>query len=65
MIHYPTRAERVKLLRDLGIKVFSLDSIADFGKRMVVDYRGTSYNGTQKAFDAYEKLNLNHFYNPK
>ena len=55
----------MRLLKQLDLKVFSLDSITDLGKRMVVDYRGTSYNGSLKAFEIYEKLNPKHFVDPK
>jgi len=46
MIHYPTRPERVRLLRELGVHAVSLDSVTDDeGARLVEDRRAVGWNG--------------------
>lgn len=56
MLHYPTRATRVEMLKEKGIFAVSMDSIRnDFLERMVVDYEGTSGNGINAAFTELAK----------
>jgi alanine dehydrogenase len=55
MLHYPTRPKRVKLLKDLGIKAISLDSIVnDHNIRLVEDMKAVAWNGLEIAFDTLE-----------
>lgn len=51
MLHYPTRPGRVALLRELGIRGVSLDSITDDrGRRLVENLEAVGWNGVQFAF---------------
>lgn len=51
MLHYPTRPQRVKYMRSLGIEALSLDSIKDDnGKRLVENLRLVAWNGIEAAF---------------
>lgn len=51
MLHYPTRPQRVRLLRSLGIEGLSLDSVKDdTGRRVVENLRAVAWNGTEVAF---------------
>ncbi|MBN1373469.1 MAG: hypothetical protein JW987_16140 [Anaerolineaceae bacterium] len=53
MLHYPTRPQRVSLLRGQGIEAISLDSIKDpFGRRLVENLRAVGWNGIEAAFQA-------------
>ncbi len=55
MLHFPTRPERVHLLRSLGLEAVSLDSIEDDrGQRLVEDAAAVAWNGVEAAFDALE-----------
>lgn len=56
MLHYPTRTSRVKKLKENSIIGISLDSIRnDCLERIVVNYKGTSGNGMQLAFEELSK----------
>lgn len=62
MLHYPTRTSRVKKLEENSIIGISLDSIRnDFLERIVVNYKGTSGNGMQLAFEELSK-SMTNFY---
>lgn len=51
MLHYPTRPQRVALLRELGIHGISLDSLTDdIGRRLVENLHAVGWNGVQAAF---------------
>lgn len=51
MLHYPTRPQRVDLLRSLGIEAISLDSVKDdSGRRLVENLRSVGWNGMEAAF---------------
>lgn len=51
MVHYPTRPERVKHLRTLGIEAISLDSLTDdTGRRLVENLRAVGWNGLEVGF---------------
>lgn len=51
MLHYPTRPQRVALLRSLGIEAISLDSLKDdVGRRLVENLRAVGWNGVEVAF---------------
>jgi alanine dehydrogenase len=55
MVHYPTRPDRVKFLRHLGIEALSLDSIKDdFGRRLVENLRAVAWNGIEVAFEVLQ-----------
>ncbi len=56
MLHYPTRPQRVALLRDLGIKAISMDSIvADSNLRLVENMKAVAWNGLEVAFDVLQR----------
>jgi len=56
MLHYPTRPKRIAILKKLGIKSISLDSIADDNNlRMVENMKAVAWNGIEAAFDWLEK----------
>jgi alanine dehydrogenase len=51
MLHFPTRPQRVELLRELGVHAVSLDSIKDdVGRRLVEQLRTVAWNGVEVAF---------------
>ena len=55
MLHYPTRPKRVALLKELGLKAISLDSIVnDSNLRLVEDMKAVAWNGLEAAFDVLE-----------
>jgi alanine dehydrogenase len=56
MLHFPTRPERVRRLRELGVDAVSLDSLADdAGRRLVEDARSVAWNGLDVAFGELER----------
>lgn len=56
MMHYPTRPRRVQILRELGIKSISMDSIVDdTNTRLVENMRAVAWNGLETAFNYLEK----------
>jgi alanine dehydrogenase len=56
MLHFPTRPERVRCLRRLGVEAVSLDSLADdAGRRLVEDPRAVAWNGLDIAFRVIER----------
>lgn len=57
MFHYPTRPGRVALLRELGVRGISLDSLTDeLGRRLVENLQAVGWNGVQAAFRELAKL---------
>lgn len=57
MLHFPTRPERVKLLRDRQVEAISLDSLKDdSGRRIVENLRAVGWNGMEVAFKVLGKL---------
>ena len=62
MLHYPTRAHRVKVLNEMGIRAVSLDSLRDdFLQRIVFNPKGTSENGMELAFKELAKARKDFF----
>ena len=56
MLHYPTRPQRVALLRELGIEAISLDSIKDdVGRRLVENLRSVAWNGLEVGFQVLHR----------
>ncbi len=56
MLHYPTRPQRVDLLRQRGIKAISMDSIvADNNLRLVENMKAVAWNGLEAAFDILQQ----------
>lgn len=56
MLHLPTRPDRVRALRKLGVEAISIDSITDdSGRRLVMDSRDVAWNGLEAAFEALER----------
>ena len=57
MLHFPTRPQRVELLRSLGLEAVALDSIRDdSGRRLVENLRAVAWNGIEAAFDVLAKI---------
>lgn len=57
MLHFPTRPQRVELLRSLELEAISLDSIKDdTGRRLVENLRAVAWNGIEAAFDLLAQL---------
>jgi alanine dehydrogenase len=51
MLHYPTRPERVRLLRSMNLEAVSLDSITDDnGRRLIENLNAVGWNGMNAAF---------------
>jgi alanine dehydrogenase len=56
MLHYPTRPERVRILKEKKINAISLDSIVDDNHiRLVENMKAVSWNGLEAAFDVLEQ----------
>ncbi len=57
MLHYPTRPQRVALLRELGIHGISLDGLTDDnGRRLVENLHSVGWNGVQAAFGELARM---------
>ncbi len=57
MLHYPTRPERVELLKSLGIEAVSLDGIVDDnGRRLVEALSMVAWNGVEAAMKLLHKI---------
>jgi len=57
MLHYPTRPDRVALLRSLKLEAVSLDSIKDdTGRRLVENLKSVAWNGVRVAMQTLESL---------
>jgi alanine dehydrogenase len=57
MLHFPTRPQRVDLLRSLGIEAVSLDSIKDDnGRRLVENLESVAWNGIEAAFETLRSV---------
>lgn len=56
MLHYPTRPQRVELLRSLGIEGISLDSLKDDnGRRLVENLKSVAWNGLEVGFQVLRR----------
>ena len=56
MLHYPTRPQRVDLLRSLGVEGMSLDSLRDDnGRRLVENLRAVAWNGLEVGFQVLRR----------
>jgi len=56
MLHFPTRPQRVALLKERKLQAISLDSIVDDNNiRLVENMRAVAWNGLEVAFDVLEK----------
>ncbi|MGZ9224698.1 MAG: hypothetical protein ACXW4M_03995 [Anaerolineales bacterium] len=57
MLHYPTRPQRVELLRSLGVEGISLDSLKDDnGRRLVENLKSVAWNGLEVGFQVLRRL---------
>jgi alanine dehydrogenase len=57
MLHYPTRPQRVELLRSLGVEGISLDSLKDDnGRRLVENLKSVAWNGLEVSFQVLRRL---------
>lgn len=64
MLHYPTRPNRVALLRERGIRGVSLDGLTDdLGVRLVENLEAVGWNGVQMAFQELSH-HIRHFDQP-
>ncbi len=64
MCHYPTRPNRVALLRELGIRAVSMDGITeDFGERLLQNLEAVGWNGVRMAMRELAR-NYRHFEDP-
>ena len=53
MLHFPTRIQRYRRLKELGIKAVSLDLIVDDNhRRLVENMESVAWNGLEAAFEA-------------
>lgn len=56
MLHFPTRPVRVQILKNLGIKAISLDSIVnDQDIRLVENMKAVAWNGLEAAFNMLQQ----------
>ena len=56
MLHYPTRPQRIKLLRSLGVEGISIDSLKDDnGRRLVENLKSVAWNGLEVAFQVLRR----------
>lgn len=56
MLHYPTRPQRVELLRSLGVEGISLDSLKDDnGRRLVENLISVAWNGLEVGFQVLRR----------
>lgn len=56
MLHYPTRPQRVELLRSLGVEAISLDSLKDDnGRRLVENLKSVAWNGLEVGFQVLRR----------
>jgi alanine dehydrogenase len=56
MLHYPTRPQRVELLRSLGVEGISLDSLKDDnGRRLVENLKSVAWNGLEVGFQVLRR----------
>jgi alanine dehydrogenase len=57
MLHFPTRPQRVALLRSLGLEAISLDGLVDdSGRRLIENLRSVGWNGVEAAFKTLQKI---------
>lgn len=57
MLHFPTRPQRIELLRSLGLEAISLDSLSDdSGRRLVENLRSVAWNGMEAAFKTLQTI---------
>ncbi len=56
MLHFPTRPQRVELLRSLGVEAISLDSLKDDnGRRLVENLKSVAWNGLEVGFQVLRR----------
>lgn len=57
MLHFPTRPQRVELLRESALKAISLDMIKDdSGRRLVENLASVAWNGLRISFDVLKEI---------
>lgn len=57
MIHYPTRPQRIDLIRSLKLEAISLDSIIDdSGRRLVENLKAVGWNGIEVSFNTLKTI---------
>jgi len=56
MLHYPTRPQRVALLKSLGVEAISLDSLKDeTGRRLLENLKSVAWNGLEVGFQVLHR----------
>ena len=56
MLHFPTRPNRVSILKNFGIKAISMDSVVnDSNIRLIENMHAVAWNGLEVAFDVLEQ----------
>lgn len=56
MLHFPTRPQRVAMLRDARVRGVSLDEVKDeLGQRLVQNMQAVGWNGVRAAFEVLRK----------
>jgi len=56
MLHFPTRPQRIALLKTMGIEAISLDSIKDdVGRRLIENLRSVAWNGVEVSFNVLKE----------
>ena len=57
MLHFPTRPQRIALLRSLGLEAISLDGLVDDSRRRLIEnLRSVGWNGVEAAFKTLQKI---------
>jgi alanine dehydrogenase len=57
MLHFPTRPQRVALLRSLGLEAVTLDGLMDdSGRRLIENLRSVGWNGVEAAFKTLQGI---------
>jgi len=57
MLHYPTRPQRIALLRSLNVEAISLDSLKDDnGRRLVENLKSVAWNGLEVGFQVLRRV---------
>jgi alanine dehydrogenase len=60
MLHFPTRVQRARRLKELGVDAIALDLIVDDeGDRLVEDMRAVAWNGVDAAFKVLMSIQPN------
>ena len=57
MLHFPTRPDRVELMKSLGLEGVAIDMVKDdFGRRLVENLKSVGWNGVGVAFQVLREI---------